>query len=464
MICFTEGEAEQVYMCNKAGIWENLLSRHKLSNEINKRREVLEVLRKDLKGAILNFTEDNERTRGEAHVKVLQNLISRLYSESFKKALMNEMVLYRMRQLEMNGQSTYMFDSKKDCIGFTDGVYNVLEKRLMTGKEACEYMVSNTVGYDYVDPSPECCGACEDFLAQIFPNQNVKKYILKKISNAVRGINDQLVMFHYNVSGSNGKSTFFNLCKVALGGLFMKCKTDVLYAKKQVNSSGANEEVMSIKGRRIVLFSEPTVSNKLDMSFLKDLTGGEEQSARALYGHKQTFVFNGLVNIVCNKLPEMDDIDGGGIRRIRCVPYESTFVKDESKVDPSKNVYLTDQNVDDNFQDWKHALIKMLIDIADEEVPEPDEVKLNTSIYVERENVTLEFYNRCIVKTDDPDDRIQLRQVYMEYQQFCRDQGLSFLKQKFFKEEMIAIIGSPQNYKNVSNFWKGYKMVNSAEV
>jgi hypothetical protein len=74
-------------------------------------------------------------------------------------------------------------------------------------------------------------------------------------------------------------------------------------------------------------------------------------------------------------------------------------------------------------------------------------------------NLTAEFYNQCIVRTNDCNDRIQLRQVYLEYQLFCRDQGLSFLKQKFFKQELVAMIGSPQHYKETSNFWKGYKLV-----
>ena len=83
---------------------------------------------------------------------------------------------------------------------------------------------------------------------------------------------------------------------------------------------------MSIKGKSIILFSEPSHKQKLSVSFLKDLTGGDDQTAHQDYGAKQLFTFNGSPHILCNHIPQLEDVDGGVANRVRCIPYESRFV------------------------------------------------------------------------------------------------------------------------------------------
>ena len=74
------------------------------------------------------------------------------------------------------------------------------------------------------------------------------------LKHAARKVNDQVFMVHYNVAGSNGKSTWFGLVKKAYGELFMDCSTALLVAPAFNNPSAANEELMSIKGMCVVLW------------------------------------------------------------------------------------------------------------------------------------------------------------------------------------------------------------------
>ena len=46
---------------------------------------------------------------------------------------------------------------------------------------------------------------------------------------------------------------------------------------------------------------------------------------------------SGMVHVLCNKIPEVDDIDGGMSRRLRCIPYGSSFV--EGRDDVASHVY-----------------------------------------------------------------------------------------------------------------------------
>jgi len=120
-----------------------------------------------------------------------------------------------------------------------------------------------------------------------------------------------------------------------------------------------------------VLFSEPSAKVKLSAAVIKELTGGDEQNTRAMYGRKQTFVMNGTVHVLCNKIPEVDDFDGGMSRRIRCIPYGSTFVDEEQRVDHEKHVYLK-QNLDDNEAAWGKCLMWEVMRARSSHRPRPE--------------------------------------------------------------------------------------------
>ena len=49
------------------------------------------------------------------------------------------------------GVSTGDFDTRWDCLGFMDGVYDFEKSKLVRGQEAKAYYVTKTVGYEYGD-------------------------------------------------------------------------------------------------------------------------------------------------------------------------------------------------------------------------------------------------------------------------------------------------------------------------
>jgi len=97
---------------------------------------------------------------------------------------------------------------------------------------------------------------------------------------------------------------------------------------------------------------------------IKELTGGDEQSTRALHGKKQTFVFNGTLHVLCNKIPEFDDMDGGMARRIRAIPYGSTFVSDPRQVDESEHRYPCKGTISRHFPKWRIHLMREVMAAA----------------------------------------------------------------------------------------------------
>lgn len=184
---------------------------------------------------------------------------------------------------------------------------------------------------------------------------------------SLAGVNLQVIVFHHNVQGSNGKSSLFALLKAAFGDYMVKCAASALVAQAGGGSAGPNEELASVQGKRIVQFTEPNALHRLNVSFIKDLTGGDEQSARRNYEHKRTFVFNGMAHVPCNKIPQMDDMCGGGQRRIRSVPYGSRFVERTQGTCTTAlppHHYYKDDGLAEKFESWKHCMMHEILAVA----------------------------------------------------------------------------------------------------
>ena len=377
------------------------------------------------------------------------------------------------------------FDTRDRCIAFSDGIYDFSNKMLVSGHDAHAYYVTKTVGFSFADMmavDDDDLEAFDAFFAQIQPKKDNRDYLLGRLHNAARKVNDQIIIFHYNITGSNGKSTWFNLVELAFGDLFVNCNPQLLVQPTLTTPSAPNEELMSVKGCSIVLFSEPSSRQKLHTAFLKKISGGDKQSTRANYGSKETFKFAGLANVLCNKIPLLDDMDGGTARRVKCLPYESSFVDAPGMpssptlsvcgttpavgVESSKRpaaVFLRDKTIEARFPVWKMCLLRRIIE-ADPHAPESADVQAHTRKLISREDVMARFVKECIVKSDRPHDFIRMTDVWNEYKQFCILFTLQSVPYNDFTLQISQTLGEPiKKSGSYRNFWRGITLVQKVQ-
>jgi phage/plasmid-associated DNA primase len=459
MLCFPDtGNKCLVYIPNSSsGIWEYQSGNHYLNksvldirnrietliiNECKKAKKIIgDEIKKCVKPDIAAVMQAN-LDKIDEHLEFVNGIYKLMgkprYIDDIIQIVKQDRII---ATLDMDFKSVEIFDKRRECVGFTDGVYDFEVGKLIKGYDARKYYVSQAIGYafeDVINVCDEVYDECSAFLKKIYPNENIKKYVLKSLSDSLRGLKMKRFFVHYNVEGSNGKSTVFALVKKAFDELFVRCQNGLLYASQNVAANQSNEELFSIKGKRIVLFSEPNRSQKLSVAFLKDLTGGDEQTTRKNYGSKTTFVFYGSPHILCNKIPEADDIDGGFALRYKCIPYESRFVEKEADVNESKNIYLMDSGVEKYFDDWKFAFMRMLIEISKEDIKEPDEVLFHTKRILERDNVMKRFVEEVIEKTDNKRNTITFDDLFDIYKNRVKRDALS---KGAFEEEMLIMLG-----------------------
>ena len=244
-------------------------------------------------------------------LKNIKQLDVKLNKPGFKDEILKEARLY-YNELGFRQK----LNSKKHLVPFHNGVYDVT-KSLFRHTNRNDY-INLTVGYAYDDSvhNPEV----DDFIQKILPNENVRNYVLKKMSECLNGDIPNTNFMMFIGDGANGKSQLLNLMKITMGEFGEKVEV-TLFTRKRNNANEANSEKIKLMNKRFAFLSEPEDGEKINIGLLKELTGSEEIVARELNQVSQTFVMETKLFLACNDLPDIKGEDKALWRRIRVVDF-----------------------------------------------------------------------------------------------------------------------------------------------
>jgi P4 family phage/plasmid primase-like protien len=440
----------------------------------------IDLLTDDLRKLVEKKTSDDEPCKKEkSQMELLENkskFYVKLYNyiggnqqESIIKRLISKIVM------ETKYDDTFKlanFNKATGYIPFTDGVYSFKEKRLINDTEAYKLLLTRTTGYDYnkvESVSDETYQQCKKFLMQIIPNENILKWLLCRYNRAFQSLVEKLILIYHGAMGNNGKTVLLALINMTLGDeLYVKCSKKLLNAESINNAGSANEELMSINGALFVAFSEPSSKKAFDMSILKELSGGDAITGRRLFKGKEQFTAKGLINVACNDIPSIDEADEASFNRIRCIPFTSIFTSKIDKVNEDQHIYLADGNISNNFNEWKYALMKIVLE-SDEEVETPPEVKAHTKKYRESEDNVRRFVSERVERVYDTEGEVDksryIRRVdlWEDFKIWAKDETIKPVKKDFNK----SIVGILQDWRKdtdvrgmrIKDCFLGYKNV-----
>ena len=106
------------------------------------------------------------------------------------------------------------------------------------------------------------------------------------------------------------------------------------------------------------------------------------------------FTANFITLLICNDIPDCDDIDNAFSKRLRCLNFPTEFVNEPNKGNQKK----IDVNINKNFDYWKLDFMLLLIDYykkyneKNELKPTPEILKW-TNQYQENTDLYLQFIN-----------------------------------------------------------------------
>lgn len=250
-------------------------------------------------------------------------------------------------------------DNNPNLIGFDNGIYDLENDVFRSGKP--DDYVSLSTGYDFhpysIEEPDEKMTELLIFLQQIMYDSNIYNYILTFLGSTLAGKNPDELFHIFTGSGSNGKSKMMDLMKYSLGKYYSTINTTLL-TKARPSSNQASPDVLGLKGKRLIVASEPEKNDKITAGFMKLLSGGDDVKARNLYSsHEIEFKPFFKMVMLCNDLPRIDSHDDGTWRRIRVGPFKSRFVDKPRKL----NEYPIDRTLSDKLKDWRERMMAILL-------------------------------------------------------------------------------------------------------
>jgi P4 family phage/plasmid primase-like protien len=358
------------------------------------------------------------KQQSEIDVKIIKNLKALIVNLN-KAANQNE-IFSIAKSFYEHDKFHLLLNSKKHIVPFTNGVYDLLQNSFRQTKK--EDYITLTLGYDF-DPSIKNQETI-DFVQKVLPDQSVRDYVLKKMSECLNGDIPNTNFLMFIGDGANGKSQLLNLMKITMGELGEKVEVTLL-TRKRNNAEAANPEKMKLMYKRFAFLSEPEDNEKINIGLLKELTGSEEIVARGLYQGSQTFVMETKLFLACNQLPEVKGEDPAIWRRVRIVNFPSRFVEEPKEL----NEFLIDRSLPARIREdisWRQTFLNILLDYYHKKVQEPESVKVKTNEYREDNNEIESWCNENI--TLAPGEYLEQKLLYIKY--FQNDKTSNQVKNK----------------------------------
>ena len=268
----------------------------------------------------------------------------------------------------------------------------------------------------------------ESFLNEIFlGDTELKSFVQRVVGYALTGRIDEQCFFPMNGDGANGKSTLLNILSKLMGDYSKTAAATTLMANQR---EGVGDDLIHLTGARMITVSETDKDQPLAEAKLKRMTGGDEITARALYGSYTTFKIMGKIFVATNSLPKVNGRDHGIFRRFQIVPFNRTFMPHEQdKALPDK--------LEAELSGILNWAIRGCLEWQQQGLNPPQIVKDQLDHYQQDMDTVGKFVDAQLVL--DPASKIQSSELYQEYRSWCQRMGYSLQDDKQFKASMLRI-------------------------
>lgn len=250
------------------------------------------------------------------------------------------------------------------------------------------------VGFD----PDAACPIYDAFLERMQPSADVRRHLHAWAGVSLTGIHLQYLMFWYG-KGSNGKSTTIDTWHHVVGDYASTLPIETFLDQGRHRKGGdATPDIATLPGVRALRTSEPERSTKLAEGLVKQLTGGEEISARNL--NQPFFKFRPAFKMVMsgNYKPKIEGTDDGIWRRVLLVLWGVKIQKSEE-----------DTGLLDKLKGEAAGILNRMLDglrdYLDHGLNPPEEVLAATQGFREESDPLGRWLQVCV--RDAPGQRVQ---------------------------------------------------------
>lgn len=245
--------------------------------------------------------------------KLLKNVNS-IRSVNNRKSLIQDIITFLTNNKIKFNENPYLF-------AFNNAIFDLKNDCFIDPKP--EYYISMTCGYDYdFKYDYNNVNILNGILDTIFPDPEIKNYYLSILSTGLCGIQMENC-FIANGGGGNGKSLLNAFVISALGNYAYVLPAGLLLTEIK---EGANPQIANLNNKRFAIAQEPNAKRNICCATLKEITGNTQLNSRGLYS--SVCVVNLMLTLImeCNTLPNLDEVNEAVNRRMRVIPFVSSFL------------------------------------------------------------------------------------------------------------------------------------------
>ena len=374
--------------------WNRIESAYTLSHKMS--TEVAKEFAKLASASTLQATTEIGQ-KSDLLIKKSKDIISLI--QNLKKKTFKDKIISESSMLFYEKDFESRLDQNINIIGFTNGVYDL--KNEIFRKGCPEDLISKTVGYDYIkyDENDNTIKDIIKFIESIQPDKDMRDYLMCYCASFLEASNKDQKFMIWTGTGMNGKGTLIDLLDNSFGDYFGTLPPTVL-TQKRGSSSAATPELADKFGKRLITLQEPEGDDKINVGFMKNITGQDKMEARPLYGEPFSFTPLFKLLLACNKKPNIPSDDGGTWRRIRVIDFFVKFTNNPK----NKNERKSDPDLREKLKLWNQGFIWLLINkyypIYKKnnglDTIEPERVKISTNKYKQDSNIYIEFCNEIL--------------------------------------------------------------------
>lgn len=368
---------------------------------------------------------------------VIEFFNHKIIDEEFtEKININNQHLLPLRRRNMNLKTGKMEDRKKEQY-FTQAI----------GLDTSEFDYVNEISED-----DDYYKIVDKFFLDICTGSEVKKQYLQKILGYFISGNVKFGRCFYIFfgDGKNGKSAIMEIMSEIMRYYCKAVESSIIVKRGKKNAGQASPELVALDyGVRLAILSETEEGEKLNEELIKNITGGDSISYRALRENNKSFVSEAKLCMLTNNKPYFQ-LSQSMVDRIRFLDFKSRFISEEPKVDENgnkinKNEYRANPDLVQELKTtYKAYVLKFIINGAirffsdgNMNVPNDEELIKENMSYINEMDSYKRFCDECFVI--DNAEKVLSSVVHEKYKKFCTDEGippisLSKLKQLLLKQ------------------------------
>lgn len=318
-----------------------------------------------------------------------------------------------------------ILDTNQYLIGFDNGVYDLQNFTFRDGRP--DDFISLSVNYNYIpyDPDNQIYEQIMKYFQNLFLNENVREYMFRYLASRLEGANHENFEL-WTGNASNGKSVFTALLKTLYGDYYGTVE-HTLITRPRCSSNNATPELCNTKGKRFITLSEPGANDRLNVSIIKQLSGGSDIiTARNLFQSPIYFRPQFEMALICNQKPSPDSLDAGFRRRLHVVDFNTQFVN-HKPIKP--NQVQADKRIAEfiNNGTWAPYIMTMLINkywkIYYENkyaLNPPKEVLESSDDYITSNNIISEFLDDKYIVSDKFEEPVIVTEFYKTFKDWLK--------------------------------------------